>query len=863
MLRAFLTLYRHLSVPYVRRRPGRVLVLVLCVSIGVAAIVATGTLVESTLASLEATWRATAPSADLRIGNGFVGVDEEMIESVRGVEGVAAAGAFLKATARMQLDGGTHDLLVVGVDLLADDPVHQETFSRESIDARDEMDFLTRTDAVALPRDFAELHGLPLGSTFEADVRTGRRRLYVAGLFEPSRATSLPGGAVALMDLPVAQRMLGREGMVEAIDVRLGPGADLAAVRNRLAHAAAGRATVVATAAGASQELRGLLFNPRLVLGVAGGLVMVVGGLVIFNAAALMISQRKPQLDVVRSLGVSRRSLLGLLSAEAIALGSLGAAAGVALGAVLAWAGATLLSPAIDALYTPLASWSFRLAWRYVGIRASFGVLLTWLATVAPALSATRLSSGLAVASPRRERWRRARRLAWAGLPALLAGALCLRPDQPGLGAETIASLVTAGSLLVLLGLGLVAPVAVIACSPLVEPRLRSLRALSPRLGWLGLISDPGRSAVVITSIMIGVAYAHIALGVVGSLREGIRDWITRTQQADLVVTAHGSLGFLPSAPSIPGRLEERIRRRADVAEVAAIRLVAQPYEDRWVVIAARDPDGPDASFLANVSGDLESARSQLAKGDAVVASEHFAVKHGIAAGDTIELRTPTGPARFRVADIAVDYSGDLGTVIVSLPTFRKRWRDQGVTAFYVWLRDGIDPRAAQAALWSELVGEFGVAVTTLEDFRGRAGDAIDAVFSIGYAMVFVAVVVLVASVVSFFLLSLIERGREIELLHSVGAARRQIRGSFLWEAGFIGLIGGVLGAAAGAALLHAIVTGAIRAGGGMVLDVFLPMETLLLSIAGALVVSVLAALGPVWNATGAALAPARSKLDQ
>ena len=119
------------------------------------------------------------------------------------------------------------------------------------------------------------------------------------------------------MDLPSAQAMLGRNGLVDAIDVKLASPAAALRVRERLEAKVSGRATVT-TVGGASPEWASLLFGLRMALGLTGCIAIVVGALVIHHAVAIAASRRKAQLDVVRAVGVSRRALLILLSGEGL-----------------------------------------------------------------------------------------------------------------------------------------------------------------------------------------------------------------------------------------------------------------------------------------------------------------------------------------------------------------------------------------------------------------------------------------------------------------------------------------------------------------------------------------------------------------
>jgi putative ABC transport system permease protein len=70
--------------------------------------------------------------------------------------------------------------------------------------------------------------------------------------------------------------------------------------------------------------------------------------------------------------------------------------------------------------------------------------------------------------------------------------------------------------------------------------------------------------------------------------------------------------------------------------------------------------------------------------------------------------------------------------------------------------------------------------------------------------------------VANTMLMSVFERTREIGTMMAVGVRRRQILALFLLEAALLGLMGGMLGAAAGVGLVHGLARGggvSIKAG--------------------------------------------------
>lgn len=832
------------------------------VSIGAAAVVATGSLVESTLASFEASVRRVASDADLRVANGFVGVPQDLAPRIAELPGVAAAAPILTARVRAEgADGFREDLLLVGIDLLGEDALHGGAVGRDEIEVRDPLDFVARPEAVALAREWAGARGLAPGSTLRVHTRAGPRELFVAGLVPRGATPELLGGSVGVMDLPALQVLLGREGIVDAIDVRVASGAELDRVRRRVEEAVAGAGWVSPASSGGFDRL---LFNLRLILHIAGFMAIVVSILVIYHAVAVFVSQRQGELHVIRSLGASSRSVTAMLGFEALGLGVLGGAIGAALGAGLAAAAHGLFASSVTTLYTDLAARTLRIAPGYVALGLALAVVVSLLATAVALPRRRDLGGALVGATPRRERLLWARRAGVLGL-ALVALSLGLGGLQrPDLAADRLILLATSADVLLLAGVSLASPWLVLGLSPRIERALRHRRSPLPRLAWQGVAMDPGRTAAVLGSILVGLSYVVITIAVVGSLSAYVFGWVERSFRADLVVSARGSLGILPASPAIPRSLGDALRDHPGVARVEGLRVVTQPYGERWIVVAARDVASFGESYPVQVTrGDLARARRAMRQGTGVLASVHFAEKFGLAPGDPVELRTPSGPVRFRLAAVVDDFLTDLGTVYVAPETYRRLWRDDAVNGFHVWLHPGAAAPHVRAGLAERAGTECDCAVTDGAAFRGGFQRMIDAAFQSAYALEVVAAVVTVISVASFFALTLSERRREIHALHTIGATRRQLVGALLAEAAALGLLGGLLGLAAGVLVSYRLVHTTMHASGGLRIDYLLPLWTVPALVLGAIGLSVLSSLRPVLRFTAPAMAAEPGGFDE
>ena len=88
-------------------------------------------------------------------------------------------------------------------------------------------------------------------------------------------------------------------------------------------------------------------------------------------------------------------------------------------------------------------------------------------------------------------------------------------------------------------------------------------------------------------------------------------------------------------------------------------------------------------------SGDGAQALREMGEGKGVIISESFQSKFGKGANDTIELATPSGRIAFRILGVYVDYSSDVGSVLIDRALYKQYWRDELVDAFDLWLEAG------------------------------------------------------------------------------------------------------------------------------------------------------------------------------
>ena len=846
-LLALLALHRVCSLQAILADPGRVLTVVLAIAAGAATIVATGSLVDSTIASFEGSVSTATGPADIQVANGFVGVPLELLDEIAGLDAVAGAAAISSASVRVDSSAKPVYLRVFGIDLLGGDSIHAAALPDPLKGGDDLTSFVTRTDAVALDATWASLHGVDRGTTLTIQMPNGAHELFVAALFTSDLPLSLGLQGIGVMDLPALQRLTGRATLVDAIDVDVAPGGAPEEVLAQIETLLAGRGS--ATRIGAGDTGR-LLYNLELILNIAGFIAILVSFLVTYYAVAIFVSKRRAQFDIIRAVGASRRGLTALLLSEAVFFGLAGATLGVGLGIVLAWAARSLLRSSVTTLYTELSFQAFHISTGYIAVAVGVALATTTTTMLASSQRQLRPAAASMVASPRRERAGRSRNAFFAGMGLLATSAGMTLLQGPSASVEALIAMVTSADVLLLGGLALLTPALVLAAAPHVERILRSIRQPTIRLAWRGFASDPGRSGTVLSSMMVGLAYAVITITVVDSLRSFVFSWVEHSFRADIIVAPEGHFGALPASPPLPREIADILRAEPGVEHVETLRVVTQPYRERWIVLAARPMESFGTTYPVRLlAGDLQDLVDDGGTPRAVAVSGHFAEKFGHRIGDEIELRSPEGFTRVAISAIVDDFLADLGTVFVPPDLLRERWKDESASGFHVW-SSGADSIELQGRIAAALEGTCNCEVLSGEEFRSEFNSMMTAAFQTAYALEVVAAIVTIVSIMSFFALVKGERREEIATIGALGATRAQLLNSHLVEAAFIGLVGGVLGCIAGVAVSYRLVRSTMHASGGLDIPYVLEAWALPAVVSAAVIVSVAASLPSVLRST-------------
>lgn len=825
-----LKLFHRLIVRPLLRERGRSLLTLAAITLGVSVVIAIDLAGTAAAGSFHSSMEALTGKASLEIA-GVGGVDEEILGKLAALPLPWRFDARVEEYVREKHSGLAVPL--IGVDLVAHAQRGMVLGDGASLSILDEA------NAAWVGQDL----GLRAGDPLRIVVQDRLETLRVAGVFAGDADAQGPNRAI-VVDLPVAQRLTHRQGLLDRIEVSLpeSPIASEGEASVRQAIEAALPPGVELREIGANTEAnRKMLGAFRWNLRILSGIALVVGAFLIYNTVSVSVARRRAEIGVLRALGLTRAGAQGLFLAEAAAFGLAGGALGALLGLAMAEAAVGVLAATVNALYVSSTPAPVSLGWGHLAVSVALGMAVSLLAALAPAREAGGIAPVEAMARGRRDYDIRvsASRYAMAGAALIALGAaLCWLP--PVNGRPLFGYLAT---LLLIPGTAMLVPALVRFLNRATHRRIHSVLGVEAMLASRSLTGSLRRTSVLVGALATAVAMMASVGIMVGSFRETVLVWMDNQLTADLYLRA-AAPGSPGTFPLMDASLADAVEALPEVAAVDRFRSV--PFQI----------DGLPASFgfgesrLMLAQGrmrflpgeDREAILRKLPTGPFVIVSEPFSQKHAIGAGDTLSLPLPGGGMKVTVLGVYNDYSSERGTVYGDRHVFGTRFPQPVLTNVSITLKPGIPIDEGRRAVERTLAGKQ-VLVIANRALRHEAIRIFDQTFAITWALEGVAIFVAVMGMAGALVALVIDRRRELSLLRFLGASKGQVRALIYFEAALLGLISNAVGLALGFALAFILIYVINRQSFGWTFQFHWPGWLL----AGALTLIYLATLASAW----------------
>ena len=809
-LRSWWALIRWVSIRHAARAPLRSLLVLFGVALGVAMVVGMTAANQAVLHSFDDLSERAGGKATLTVSQDEAGVEASLQDELLARRDlVAHAAPRIERTTFLQGDSAHRGerLLVFGLDFVGDKYFlpFEQTGGDDVLE--DPLAFLNDPSAILISEDLAARRGLALDSELRVRTAHGLETFRVAGLLRENKKTKALGGQWAVLSLDAAVLAFERGSLVDSIDLALPAGVNVDHAKSAIQAILGARGVVERPSARAEQVAR-MSQSFQLAIQVQAMIALLVGMFLIYNAVAVSVGQRRRAIGILRSVGVTQARVTLVFVAEAVVVGALGSALGLAFGKGIATVVLRAMGPNIARFYENVVMPEPTVSPQLAATGFVVGVLSTLVAAYVPARQAARvppveaLRRDLHAAS--RRHWP-AGKLALVGVAAMALGCATIPVRFPLHGFVGIA--------LELLGSVAILPWVIVHLARILRPLALGLLGIPARLAVDNVAREMGRSTLTAAALVLATGTSLTMATYTHSYEASCLEWLDEALPADLFVTSGSPFVDRNNTPYAAATVA-KLGTIPGVMAVDPVRSLTANIFGRRMELLGVESD----VYLRQIA--LRGGRhviegptplpDTLLLGDEpkLVLSEATSARSGKHLGDTVDLPSPTGTHTFKVVGVVVDYSNDQGWLMMDRRWIREYWHDDLVECTNVFLAPGASldevTRAVRAQLGDLPGDEGGFFVSGNEALKEEVRGVLRATLGVSKAAETISLVVAVLGVIGTMLAAVLDRTRELGVLRAIGATRRQVLASVVAEAGFLGLASVLVG------LVTAVPTGLV-----------------------------------------------------
>jgi len=686
---------------------------------------------------------------------------------------------------------------------------------------------------VAIDSETAKRAGYKVGDTVRISVDGPVLKPVVTGVFTTDDGNVAAGGSLALFDTATAQKLFGKPGTYDEIDVKAASGTSQTALQAALkktlpadrVETTTGKELADSQARLIASSMSGL----KQGLLVFAGIALFVGTFIIANTFTMLVAQRTKELALLRAVGASRRQVTRSVLIEAFVVGLVAAVTGLVAGigigvglkSLMGTLGATV--PDGPLVITPGT----------VGTALAVGVLITMLAAWLPGRRAAKIPPVAAMSSVHAKATTKSLVLrntlgalfSGAGVAVVLAATTMDGSDgQAPMGM---------GAVLLIIGVFILTP---LLSRPLIAAAAPLLRVfgVSGKLARQNSVRNPRRTAATASALMIGLTLITGMTVMAGSLQKSIDKMATAAVKADYVVS-------MANGNELSADVEKKLAKVADVTAVSPLRNAASRIDGETEYLT-----GVNGSAIGELTDLKVKDGSFKVGGSQVVVDQDRAKSYGWKAGSTFTVHYEDGKAqKLTVAGV---YEGNelISGIMLDTATLNPHLSELSDMQVMLKTSDG-----ASAATKDELEKALGsnpaIKVQDKKDLSDSIAQMFTLMLNMLYGLLAMAVIVAVLGVINTLAMSVFERSQEIGMLRAIGLDRKGIKRMVRLESLVIALFGGVLGIGLG--VFFGWAAGELLGTKMATYELVLPWARMAVFLLLAATVGILAALWPARRA--------------
>ncbi len=837
------------------QRPGRTILTLLSIVIGVAATVAIDLGTATTRESYQKMFATVTGKATLEItAGGGVNFDEKLLGVVQQTPGVVAASPVVEKPASFFVGEKQVRLQIMGIQPELDAKVREyDTVAGRQLGTGDEL---------ILDEEFAKLIGVKVNDEVGLRTHRGKKTFTVVGLQKPRGAEVLRQASLAFMPIDRAQTYFYPRGRTKRYDkIQIVTASDEGTIEKTKAAIAAklpkpadegDPLLSVTRPTSGSNLMEETLKSSEIGLELASLFSLLLASFIILNTLLMNVGERRRHLAIMRAIGATRWQLTGALVGESLLLGTIGTLLGMAGGLGAAYVSNRVLTSSLD---VTLASVDEVLSWRPFILGTIFGLGMSLIGVLIPALRISKISplegmSRVAAGDLRNWSWP----FFWLGTVMMVIGSVVIYLGMIG---RLPISAPMYGGLLFLAGLVALQTVLLKPQATLVAALFRPFRPVEAALALKQILRHNTRSALTVGVLFIAGA---TGVGMANSIMDNVHDvhqWMKTAVVGDYFVRAMMPDMATGTAPDLPDEMLAELQKVPHVKEIDGVSYIeskvlkksagGEDEQVKAICIARQFPDESVDLPFDLIEGDPTRLRQQMQTGEVVVGSV-LAQKLQVKAGDTIQLETTSGVQPIKVAAVANEYMVGGMSIYMFRDWAEKRVGIQGYDAFILKVDNPANLFAVKPQL-EALCRKHDVILKSYAEISSNVGRIVGGIEWSLWVLVYLGFVVGAFGVVNTLTMNVLEQTRELGLLRIVAMTKAQVRRTIVTQALIIGGVGLPPGIAVGVLNAYVMNLGMMSAFAHPI-EFHIHPSLLIITMVGSLLIVLVAAIIPAYRAT-------------
>ncbi len=782
-----LYLLKNITLRHLRHHKGRTILSMIGIALGVAVFISVQTAIHTAIESFNASVDHVSGKANLQVTSFGRGFSEEVYLKVKKVPGVKAATPVIQYISKMDEPIG-EPLYLLGIDVFSDRPFREYQFY-ETDD--EDLLFLKNPHSIALTEKLANRHGLKKGGEITLIVGSKKVTLTITNLLKMEGPAKSLEGNFGLIDIASAQEALEKVGLIDRIDLMVDKSIPTEGIERELKKVIP-PGVEVRRSDTRSGQIEKMVSAFHLNLTALSFISLIVGMFLIYNAISISVIQRRREIGILRSIGLTRPQVLWLFIGEAAWIGCLGSLVGIGVGIGLANVMLYMVSRTITALYILVKVEHLLISPPVLMAGFGMGVLASILSSIGPAREASKVTPKEALALGTLETKIKIRlwHFSLIGM-GLLILSLIFALQKPIYHRPIFGFL---AALLILIGVSFLIPSVTTLLNRLLAPLLQFLFGSEGKLASRYIHDSMARTVITIAALMTALSMLISISIMILSFRKTVDLWVEQSINGDVFIFP-GSYSITGYSALLPLEVSRELPSLPGVKAVDSFRALEVEYQGQPALIASVDGEVfLNMKTIRFTRGSPQAILRQFAAGQAILVTESFSLRHQVRAGDRIKLNTPQGERDFLISGVFYDYSSDWGMVLLEKKLFQSLWNDETLHSAGIYLEEGFSQEAFKKTIRERYSKPYRLFVVSHRELRNEVLKVFDQTFAITYALEFIAIIVAILGIINSLNSLIIERQRDIGIVRAVGALRRQVEKTTLIEAGMIGFFSHIFG---------------------------------------------------------------------